>query len=142
LFDDEARAVIGRVGPATEGVRKMLTAVGFAPMDRVDPFDGGPHFEAKTDEIWPVTQTLRGKVAIVDKAVIVDSAGESADGLIAFEPDKRDRKKDGYFRCVHTEFRWNKSGKIVELHESAAKTLRVEDGDKVWALSFATHSRK
>jgi arginine N-succinyltransferase len=138
LFDKAAQDVIGRVGPQTEGVRKMLSAIGFKPQDRVDPFDGGPHFEARTEEIWPVTQTKKGKAVVVDKATITDSPGSSADGLVATEPTKK--KKDGAFRCVQTEFRWQ--GRNVEIHEEAAKALKVVDGDRVWALEFATHQRK
>ncbi len=142
LFDEEAQDVLGKVGPATEGVKKMLTAVGFEQLARIDPFDGGPHFEAQVDDVWPVTQTQRGKVAVVDKKEIVDTAGESADGLVAFEPDKKRARKDGHLRCAHTEFRWHNGGKRIDIPADAAKALHVEDGDRVWALAFATHTRK
>lgn len=46
-----AQAVIGEVGQSTKGVEKMLTRIGFHYGDRVDPFDGGPHFFAKTSEV-------------------------------------------------------------------------------------------
>jgi arginine N-succinyltransferase len=51
LLSDEARAIIGEVGPATRGVERMLKAVGFRYAQRIDPFDGGPHFHARTDEV-------------------------------------------------------------------------------------------
>jgi arginine N-succinyltransferase len=43
--------VIGQVGESSKGVEAMLTRVGFRYAERVDPFDGGPHFIAGTDEI-------------------------------------------------------------------------------------------
>lgn len=139
LFDKEAQDVIGKVGPATEGVKKMLMGVGFEPLGRVDPFDGGPHFEARTDDIWPVTQARKGKAKVVDRAVIVDGAGESADGLVAVEPKKP--KKDGAFRCVQTDFRFHKDGRHIELPKEVAKALGVEDGDRIWALALSKHTR-
>ncbi len=51
LLSQEAQAIIGKVGPRTKGVEKMLRRIGFRYADRVDPFDGGPHFVADTDEI-------------------------------------------------------------------------------------------
>lgn len=57
LLPPEAQAVIGEVGPATKGVAKMLMRIGFRYGNRVDPFDGGPHFIAHTDEIELVSRT-------------------------------------------------------------------------------------
>lgn len=54
LLSEEAQRVIGQVGAQTRGVEKMLTRVGFRYNDRVDPFDGGPHFTAATDDITPI----------------------------------------------------------------------------------------
>lgn len=54
LLSDEAQRVIGQVGAQTRGVQKMLTRVGFQYNDRVDPFDGGPHFTAPTDKVTPI----------------------------------------------------------------------------------------
>ena len=39
--------VLGEVGPQTRGVQRMLERIGFRYVERIDPFDGGPHFEAE-----------------------------------------------------------------------------------------------
>jgi arginine N-succinyltransferase len=65
LLSDEAQRVIGEVGAQTKGVEKMLTRVGFSYNDRVDPFDGGPHFTATTDSIAPI-RAYRTLPAVVD----------------------------------------------------------------------------
>lgn len=62
LLGPEAQAVIGEVGPQTRGVAKMLSRIGFRYWDRVDPFDGGPHYIAPTDEIELVQRTRRCRV--------------------------------------------------------------------------------
>ena len=51
LLAPEAQAVIGEVGPQTKGVEKLLRRIGFRYVNRVDPFDGGPHFLADTDQV-------------------------------------------------------------------------------------------
>ena len=39
--------LIGKVGPETRAVEKMLREIGFSYAHRIDPFDGGPHFHAR-----------------------------------------------------------------------------------------------
>lgn len=51
VLSPQAQAVIGRVGPQTRGVEKLLRRIGFRYWNRVDPFDGGPHFVADMQEI-------------------------------------------------------------------------------------------
>ncbi len=62
LLPAKAQEVIGEVGPQTKGVAKMLQRIGFRYNQRVDPFDGGPHFMAATDEIELVQRTKRSEV--------------------------------------------------------------------------------
>lgn len=62
LLPPEAQAVIGEVGPQTRGVAKMLSRIGFRYWNRVDPFDGGPHYIAPTDEIELVQRTHRRRL--------------------------------------------------------------------------------
>jgi hypothetical protein len=78
-------------------------------------------------------------VLIGDRTQIVESPGESADGLVAYEPAKDRRKKDGCFRCVQTEFRMQ--GKKIEIPKDAAKALKCDDGDRVWALALTKHTK-
>lgn len=51
LLSPDAQAVIGQVGKQTRGVEKLLRRIGFDYVNRVDPFDGGPHFLAKTSDV-------------------------------------------------------------------------------------------
>jgi arginine N-succinyltransferase len=137
LFDDEARSVIGQVGPKSMGAKKMLESIGFRQVDRVDPFDGGPHFHATTDEIWPVSRSAAGVVKIGDRLDITEAPGESADGLVAFEPP-RDRGA-GWFRCMFGP--WRRRDDEVEIPSEVAEALRVEAGETAWVLPWAEHKR-
>ncbi len=47
LLPPHVQALIGQVGPDTKGVEKMLREAGFSYANRIDPFDGGPHFRAR-----------------------------------------------------------------------------------------------
>src|SRR5678815_5466328 len=49
--------LIGQVGPETKAVEKVLREIGFSYAHRIDPFDGGPHFHARTDDITLVRAT-------------------------------------------------------------------------------------
>jgi len=54
LLPDDVQALIGQVGSDTKAVEKMLRRIGFEYAGQIDPFDGGPHFSAATDEITVV----------------------------------------------------------------------------------------
>ena len=41
----------------------MLREIGFTYAHRIDPFDGGPHFQARTDDITLVRATRAARVA-------------------------------------------------------------------------------
>ena len=62
LLPPEVQAVIGQVGPKTKGVETMLRRIGFNYANRIDPFDGGPHFHARIDDIALVRETRRLRV--------------------------------------------------------------------------------
>jgi arginine N-succinyltransferase len=63
-----AQEVIGAVGSQTRGVAKLLERIGFRYWDRIDPFDGGPHYMAMTDEIVLVQESRRVDIALGDAA--------------------------------------------------------------------------
>lgn len=58
ILPAEARALIGKVGEETVAAKAMLERQGFRFNGCVDPFDGGPYLEAKTDEI-PMVKASR-----------------------------------------------------------------------------------
>lgn len=62
LLSPEAQGVVGQVGPQTRGVEKLLRRIGFRYAERVDPFDGGPHFVAPTDEVSLVQNSAECRV--------------------------------------------------------------------------------
>jgi arginine N-succinyltransferase len=63
LLASSARAVLGRVGDQTRPAQYLLESIGFKYLEEVDPFDGGPHYGAKTEDILPIKKGQKLKVA-------------------------------------------------------------------------------
>ena len=74
LLSPKAQAVLGEVGQGAKAVERLLHRVGFRYAHRVDPFDGGPHFVAATDDIPLVREAYPRRVQIErpEQAVVTD----------------------------------------------------------------------
>lgn len=57
LLPHEVEEKIGKVGPPTKPVEKMLTNIGFEYDQSIDPFDGGPTFRVRTRQCEAVQRT-------------------------------------------------------------------------------------
>lgn len=124
LLPQQAQDVIGKVGAQTRGVEKMLRRIGFRYAERVDPFDGGPHFTAQTDEVSLVQATQLARVA---------GAAEAATkrALVAVE-----REAPPYFRAVLAP--WEAAHEVNDdacrLGAAALEELGIGVGDDAWVL--------
>lgn len=121
LLPQEAQAVIGKVGRETKGVEKMLRRIGFQYCNRIDPFDGGPHFRATTDEIALVKRTQRTVVKAIEPELKTDKA------LIAVE-----RKEAPFIETVGVPARIEKDGVVID--RETAELLRLSVGSAIAVL--------
>jgi arginine N-succinyltransferase len=55
----EVQEEIGRVGPETEGAVRLLERIGLEFLDHVDPFDAGPYYGARIDDVDSVREARR-----------------------------------------------------------------------------------
>ena len=69
LLPKEAQEVIGAVDEATRPALKLLESVGFRYSNHVDPFDGGPHYSVRRDEITLVKRAIKRKLEAGEPAV-------------------------------------------------------------------------
>jgi arginine N-succinyltransferase len=130
LLPKQAQEVVGKVGAQTRGVEKMLRRIGFRYAERVDPFDGGPHFTAPTDEITLVERTHKAKI----DALVPPSTAESR-AVVA-----RSLDDPPYFRAILAP--WSSApaphkpgaARTGDMGEEAARHLGVKVGDEVWVL--------
>jgi arginine N-succinyltransferase len=139
LLPPGAQAMIGKVGPNTRAVERMLTEAGFRYANRIDPFDGGPHFHARTDELKPVMRTRRATIAAIGP--IPPRAPAPARDA---EPGSREGDWDGpaliahtmlappFFLAVRASVALRAGGLL--LSAEAAETLRAGVGDTVGVL--------
>ncbi|MBK7862266.1 MAG: arginine N-succinyltransferase [Archangiaceae bacterium] len=124
LFSTAAQKIIGVVGEETRGVQRMLERIGFKYVNRIDPFDGGPHYEADLSDVTLVRRFRTAKLGEKD----FDQEAELY--LVAVE---RTTGK-GRFRAVLAPVRFD--DKIAYLSESAKEVLGVEPGEKVSLVPF------
>jgi arginine N-succinyltransferase len=125
LFPASVRRVLGAVGPTSEPVRHMLDRIGFGYVSRIDPFDGGPHHEAKLADVSLVRAHCKARLA---RAPLDRDAEEWLVGIV--RPGGRVR-----FRAVRTAARVE--GDLVRLPAPARERLAARPGDRLHLVPFA-----
>jgi arginine N-succinyltransferase len=121
LLPPEVRAVIGVVGPETRGVEKMLRRIGFSYANQIDPFDGGPHFTARTDDITVVRDARQVTVVAVD-----DADGERPWAVLATERGPTPRFRATGARVVPLD-----DGRFGVTADTRRR-LDIDPGETVW----------
>ncbi|GAB5495390.1 MAG: hypothetical protein Phyf2KO_04700 [Phycisphaerales bacterium] len=119
LLPPSARAVVGQVGEDTKSARRMLERLGFQYRGFVDPFDGGPHLDAKTDDIPHVKLTKR---LTVTSSVPMSKC---KDQCMVSKLDS-----DGEFRAIDEKV-CLLDNKTIALPKAYMEILQLEPGDKV-----------
>ena len=131
LFSREAQAVIGKVGHQTVGVEKMLRRAGFHYAERIDPFDGGPHFVADTEKVTLIQSSRRIQLAGAIEGPVRDSSA-----LIG-----GDLPEPPYFRAVlASDSRMTKAG--IQLPAEVIQHLGLSPGHSVSVLPLSARRRQ
>jgi arginine N-succinyltransferase len=124
LFPARVQKVLGEVGPETAGVRRMLERIGFKYADHVDPFDGGPHFEANVKDLTLVRRFRTVKLGAEDHQEVAE------DVLVARERSSGRNR----FRAVRTQARID--DQVVYLPAHAKEALGAKAGDGLAIIPF------
>ena len=124
LLPDDVRTIIGHVGEETRPVEKMLRRIGFDYAEQIDPFDGGPHFSARTDEIAIVRDAKKVRTSPIEHA-----DGERPWAILAVEGAGKPRFRATGARVIPME------DGSVGIADETRRRLGIEDGHEVW-LSF------
>ncbi len=122
LFPDEVREVVGQVGADTRVVEKILRRIGFEPAGTIDPFDGGPHFIADTDQITLIANTRELTVEAIE--------GTDADGPRVLLGARA--QKPPIFRATAARAVTSNQNETVGLSAKVRELLGVDAGDRVW----------
>ena len=124
LLSRDAQEVIGKVGAQTRGVEKMLRRIGFRYAERIDPFDGGPHFVADMNEISLVSDTRECTITSLS-----EGGGEAGvRALVGL-----DLESAPYFRALPCRVELS-DNRQVRLSAEAATDLGVALGARVFVL--------
>jgi arginine N-succinyltransferase len=125
LLPDEAQRVIGVVGAETVGVEKMLRRIGFRYAQRVDPFDGGPHFTCKTAEVTLIAAARQGHAQPSGG----QPGGENGARMLA------GRRYGGapYFRAIPVAV--DTHAAPLALSAAAFSALDLTAEDRIWLIS-------
>jgi len=124
LFPDGVRRALGKVAPETEPVRHLLEKIGFEYVSRIDPFDGGPHYEAKLADVSLVRAYRRAKLAAEP---LEREAEPWLVGLIRTEGRVR-------FRAVRAPARLD--DEQVRIPAKMREILGAEPGERVHLVPF------
>ncbi|MBL9038081.1 MAG: arginine N-succinyltransferase [Archangium sp.] len=122
LFSERVQKTIGVVGPQTRGVQRMLERIGFTYVNRIDPFDGGPHYEATLAD---TTLVRAFRSATVAKASLDHDAEELLVSVV--RPGGPNR-----FRAVRTMARFD--DRQLLLPSATRALLKVKAGDTVGVI--------
>src|SRR5215510_3066 len=124
LFPERTQRVIGEVGAGSRPVQKMLEQIGFKYVERIDPFDGGPHYEAKTEDVSVIDRYRSCRVSPRDLA----APGEAV--LIASERSSGRNR----FRAIKSEVAFENRQAL--LTSSARDLLQIGAGATVGIVPF------
>ncbi|MHB1845896.1 MAG: arginine N-succinyltransferase [Deltaproteobacteria bacterium] len=124
LFHDRVQKAIGRVGTQTEPVQRMLEKIGFRYVERIDPFDGGPHFEASISDVTLVRAYRSLRLAQEELGI------EFEERLVASERSAGKNR----FRAVRAPCRID--GDEAAIPAQARELLGCAPGDRVHVIPF------
>src|SRR5215831_9428381 len=124
LFPKRTQRVVGEVAAETRGVKRMLERVGFRYAERIDPFDGGPHFEAMVDQVSLIKQF---RIARLEKGPPAESQNT---WLVGYE------SSNGRTRFRALKAFAEISGNQVRLTTEAREHLQAPLGARVALIPF------
>jgi arginine N-succinyltransferase len=125
LFPPAVQRMLGQVGPATEPVRRLLERIGFRYVNRIDPFDGGPHYEAKLADVTLIRSYRRARLG----AEPLDREG-APERLVAVA------RTEGRIRFRAVRCAAVAEGDEIRIPAEARERLEARAGDRVHAVPF------
>lgn len=127
IFSQKIQDAIGEVGPETAGAKNMLAKIGFRYDERIDPFDGGPHYSAPTELIEPIRRFRRAKLS-PQRLADGSAPDDVEDRLVSVEwTQGRNRFRAVRAQCVFRDAE-------VQLPEEAVEALETKDGERLHTI--------
>jgi arginine N-succinyltransferase len=124
LLPMEARNSIGKVGRDTAPVKKMLEGIGFQYMNEVDPFDGGPHYRSKLNNIKPI----RNKKSLKFNKDFHFDESTAGNYLVSF------KKEDFQFYSFKTQASINDTS--ITFPKEIIESFKIKESDIIEIIPF------
>lgn len=118
LFPLEVQNLVGVVSKETIPARRLLESMGFRYRGFIDPFDGGPHLDAPTDNVELVKSTKAIKLG--EPLPASKAAKLEKHGIVSVLSD------EGEFRAVETRYAVEKN--TLRLSEADFDALEAKAG--------------
>jgi arginine N-succinyltransferase len=131
IFTQKIQDAIGEVGPESVGAKNMLTRIGFRYDERIDPFDGGPHYSAPTELIEPIRRFRRAKLAKQRLPQGSEASPQDIEERLVSVERSQGRNR---FRAVRSLCAFRDAE--VRLPEEAVEALQAEDGERLHTIPF------
>jgi arginine N-succinyltransferase len=126
IFTQKIQDAIGEVGPESVGAKNMLTRIGFRYDERIDPFDGGPHFSSPTELIEPIRRFRRAKLSA--QRLPDQATDDVEERLVAVERTQgRNRFRAVRARCIFRDAE-------VQLPEEAVEALEAKGAERLHTI--------
>lgn len=129
LFPLEVQNMVGVVSKETLPARRLLESMGFKYRNFIDPFDGGPHLDAPTDDIPLVRSTRK---AALGKPVAADKCEHH--GIVSVLAD------DGEYRAIECDFTGD--GKVIRLTARSMDLLGASADQPAGVTPLTAHEPK
>jgi len=127
LLPPLVQMAIGAIHPAAQRAARLLQSIGFRPLPQIEPFDGGPYYSARREEIRLVRQTRRLRVGAPFALSLVEArTGQRM--LIGTDAD-------GLFRAAWV--RGSVVGKEVRMGGKEMEDLNTQVGDTVYVCPLS-----
>ena len=126
MLPDSAKEILGAVHPNTEPALAMLEAEGFAKVNLIDIFDGGPVVQCTRDEINAVARCVQTKVGSIEQTVDSDSSA-----ILGSEASENKGFRAMIGNAIETE---DGSGLVID--RVVAATLQVKVGEPISSLAL------
>ncbi len=129
LLPDHVQELIGEVGDETKGVERMLRSVGFEYCNRIDPFDGGPHYDVRTDDI---TLVKGARPCRLSRTELGDEPPGPTQRVMIGKGDESGACR---FRATTTEAFFVGAAE-VRIPAQIKKRLKLKPGQTVWTMPY------
>lgn len=135
LLPVKARTVVGKVGPKSLAAKALAERNGFRFLEQIDPFDGGPHFGCKLQEVTCIKNMFLARaqgMRVVKPNADYFKTMQQSRGLIALAESKA-----AHFLSVEAEVYFTRDKKDIFLEDAVMSQLKIKKDDRVAFLPYA-----